>query len=81
MVEKSSKSNENKCTHCAMRLVLIGKHAHSKGNIRHVRYSSKAIASLQLLIFYIKNRKNRKRSVFPLCDGFRLFLVLQNADG
>ena len=60
MVKKSSKSSENKCTHCAMLLVLIGKHAHRKGNFRHVRYCSKDI-SLQLLIFYIKNSKTRKR--------------------
>ena len=43
--KKSSKSIENKCTHCALPLVLTEKHAHCKRNIRHVRYWSKAIAS------------------------------------
>ena len=42
---KSSKSIENKCTHWALRLVLIGKHAHQKGNIKHVRTWSQAISS------------------------------------
>ena len=45
MVEKSSKSIENKNTHWAMRLVLIGKHAHRKGNINNVRKQSQAISS------------------------------------
>ena len=35
--------HRNKCTHCAMGLVLIGKHAHHKGNVRHVRYWSKVV--------------------------------------
>ena len=35
--QKSSKSIENKYTHCAIRLLLIGKHAQRVGNIRHVR--------------------------------------------
>ena len=34
-----------------MRLVLIGKWAHGKGNIRHVRYWSKAIASILSWLF------------------------------
>ena len=41
---ESSKSSENKCTHWALRLVLIGKHAHRKGNIKHVRTWSQAIS-------------------------------------
>ena len=31
MVKKSSKYIENKCSHWALRLILIGKHAHRKG--------------------------------------------------
>ena len=58
MVEKSSKSIENKCTNCAMQLVLIGKHAHHKGNIRHVRYWSKAIACNFSYFFHLENSKN-----------------------
>ena len=58
MVKKSSKSIENRCTHFALRLVLIGKHAHRKGNIRHVRNRSKAIAS----------------NVFPLCSHYAIIL-------
>ena len=37
-----------------MRIVLIGKHANRKGNIRHVRYWSKAIASNFSLFFLHK---------------------------
>ena len=36
MVEKSLKYIENKCYHWALRLILIEKHAHRKGNIKHV---------------------------------------------
>ena len=35
-----------------MRLVLIGKHAHRKGNIRHVRYWSNSIASNFRFVFF-----------------------------
>ena len=57
--KKSLKFIENRCTYCAMRLVLIGKHAHHKGNIRYIRYWSKAIASNFSFYFYIENSKNR----------------------
>ena len=45
MVEKSSKYIANECSHCALRLLLIGKDAHRKGNIKHVRNWSQAISS------------------------------------
>ena len=35
MVEKSSKSIEKRCSHCAIRLVLLGKPAPRNGNIKH----------------------------------------------
>ena len=42
---KSSKTIENKCSHSAFRPTLIGKLAHRKGNIKHVRTWSQAISS------------------------------------
>ena len=42
---KPLKFIENRCTHCALQLFFIGKCAHLKGNIKHVRSWSKAIAS------------------------------------
>ena len=63
MFEKSAKSTENKCTHCAMRLVLKGKDAHPNGNIKHVRYWLKAIASNLCVFFTSKIAKLRRISV------------------
>ena len=60
MVEKSSKSIENACTHCALRLFLTVKHAHRKGNIRHVRNWSKAIARNVRVFFRSKIAKIAK---------------------
>ena len=54
MVEKSSKYIENKCSHCALRLILIGKYAHRKGSIRHARNWAKAISSNFSCIFRSK---------------------------
>ena len=59
MVEKSEYI-KNKCSHCAARLILIGKDAHQKGNIRHIKSCSKAIASHFSHFLYIKISKNRK---------------------
>ena len=41
MVGKSLKSIKNRSTHCAIRLVLIGKDAHRKGKITYVRIGLK----------------------------------------
>ena len=67
---KSSKSIENKCTHYAFRLFLKGKHAHHKGNTRHVRSWSKAIGSNFSCFFYIEISKNCIGQVFPLYDDY-----------
>ena len=64
MVDKSSKSNENRCTHCAIRLVLIGKDAHRKGNIRYVRNWSQAIESNFSCFFSSKIVKITKDKCF-----------------
>ena len=60
MVEKSSKNIENKCSHGALRLVLIGKDAHQKGNIRHVRTWLQAISSNLSCLFRSKIAKIAK---------------------
>ena len=31
---------------------------------------------ISVIFFYIENSKNRKGLVFPLCDGFRLFISM-----
>ena len=54
MVEKSSKDIKIKCSHCALRLILIGKNAHHKRNIRHVRNWSQAISSDFSCLFRLK---------------------------
>ena len=60
MVENSSKSIENKYTHLALRPVLIGKHAHRTGNIKHVRTLSQAISSNFSCLFRSKIAKIAK---------------------
>ena len=60
----------------AMPLVLLRKRAHRKGNIRHVRYWSKAIVSDFSSVLTSEITVNRRGEVFPLCDGFRLFLSM-----
>ena len=57
---ESLKSIENRCTHWAMRLFLVGKHAHGKGNIRHVRTWSQAISSNFSCLFRSKIAKIAK---------------------
>ena len=61
---ESSKSIENKCTHWALRLVLIGKHAQCKGNIKHVRTWSQAISSNFSCLFRSKIAKIAKDKCF-----------------
>ena len=60
MVKKTSKSTENKCSHCALRLILIGKDAHRKGNIRHVINWSQAISGHLSCLFRSKIAKIAK---------------------
>ena len=55
-----------------MRLVLIEKHAHRIGNIRHVRYCLKAIATYFSCLLSSKIVLNCTGKVFPLCNGFRI---------
>ena len=62
MVEKSSKSIENKCTHSAIRLVLNGKDAHRKGNSKHVRSWSKSQV-ISAVFFASKIQKSQRISV------------------
>ena len=57
MVKKSSKYIENKCSHCALRLILIRKDAHSIGNIRNW---SQAISSNFSCLFRLKIAKIAK---------------------
>ena len=45
MVEISLKYIKNKCSYWALRLILIGKDANHKGNIRHVITRLQAISS------------------------------------
>ena len=58
--KKSSKFIENKCSHCALRLILIGKDAHPKGNIRHVRSWSQTISCNFSCLFRSKMAKIAK---------------------
>ena len=51
MVEKSSKYIKNKCSHWALGLILIGKDARRKGNIKHVRTWLQAISSTFSCLF------------------------------
>ena len=51
---------ENKCSHCALRLILIAKDAHRKGNIRHVRNWLQAISSSFSCLFRSKTAKIAK---------------------
>ena len=60
MVKKTSKSTENKCSHCALQLILIGKDAHRKGNIRHVIDWSQAISGHFSCLFRSKIAKITK---------------------
>ena len=60
MVEKSLKYIENKCPHCALQLILIGKDAHCKGNIRHVTNWSQVISGNFSCLFRPKIAKITK---------------------
>ena len=60
MVEKSSKYIINKCSHFALRLILIGKDAHRKGNIRHVGNWLQAFSSNFSCLFRSKIAKIAK---------------------
>ena len=60
MVEKSLKYIENKCPHCALQLILIGKDAHCKGNIRHVTNWSQVISNNFSCLFRPKIAKITK---------------------
>ena len=60
MVEKSSEYIENKCCHWALQLILIGKDAHRKGNIKHVRTWFQAISSNFSRLFRSKIAKIAK---------------------
>ena len=51
---------ENKCSHCALRLILIGKDTQRKGKIRHVRNWSQAISSNFSCLFRSKIAKIAK---------------------
>ena len=53
--KKASKYIENKCSHCVLRLILIGKDAHRKGNIRHVRSWSEVI-KMSFQSFFLKSK-------------------------
>ena len=57
---KWSKNHRNKCSHCAFRPILIGKHAHRKGNINHVRTWSQAISNNFSCLFRLKIAKIAK---------------------
>ena len=57
---KPLKFIENRCTHWALRLILIGKDAHRKGNIKHVRTWSQAISSNFSCLFRSKIAKIAK---------------------
>ena len=59
MVEISSKSIENKCTHCVIQLKK-GKNGHSKGNIKHVKNWLQAISSNFSCLFRSKIAKLTK---------------------
>ena len=59
-MEKSSKTIESKCSHWAFRPILIGKLAHRKGNIKHVRTWSQAISSNFSSLFPSKRAKIAK---------------------
>ena len=69
---KILKSIENRCTLCALRLGLIGKHAHRKGNIRHVGNWSNVIASNYSCFFRSKIQKSHWISV----PTVRLFFLM-----
>ena len=54
---------DNKCTHCAIQLLLIGKHAHRKEILDMLDLDRKAIASNFSCIFTSKIRKSQRISV------------------
>ena len=57
---KPLKLIENRCSHWALRLILIGKDADRKGNIKHVRTWSQAISSNSRCLFRSKIAKIAK---------------------
>ena len=78
MVKKSLKYIENKCSYWALQLVLIGKDARHKENIRHVRTWLQGISSNFSCLF--RSKTANMEGVFLLCGGFR-FLLSMAVDG
>ena len=57
IVEKSLIYIENKHSHCAFQLIKIGKGAHRKGNMKHVRNWSQAMSNNSSCLFRSKIAK------------------------
>ena len=73
--QESLKSIGNRCTHGAMLLVLIGKHAYHKGYIRHVTIRTWCKPSqVILVVFLIVNSKKIVKVVCSHCIGRKLAL-------
>ena len=68
-VDKSLKYIENKCSNYALQIILIGKEAHRKGNIRHVRNWWQAISNNFTCLFRSKIAKSQEISVLIVIRG------------
>ena len=80
MIEKSPMKISVPTVHC--NYFLIGKHAHQKGNIRHVRSWSKSIVSNFSCFFLSKLAKMSKhKGVYPQSDDFVTLLSIRPSKG
>ena len=68
---KSAKFIENKCTHCAMRLVLIGNRAQEISDMLDIGLKPSQVVSV--VFFYIRNRSKSHRISVPTVRLIKTF--------